>query len=193
MRPEIDRLLLQIRELEEQVEAYFDRTREQFRYTLEGHRVRFAGEIARLHQRYRTGILAYLLKGNPLSILTAPLVYVMVIPLAALDLMLFAYQQVCFRIYGIRRVRRGDFVVIDRHRLGYLNGIEKFNCVYCGYANGLLAYAVEVAARTEQYWCPIRHARRAQNSHRRQAGFLDYGDAEGWRERLQEQRDNLPH
>ena len=46
---------------------------------------------------------------------------------------------------------RGQYIVIDRHRLKYLNAIEKLNCVYCGYGNGVIAYARDIAGRTEQY------------------------------------------
>lgn len=34
--------------------------------------------------------------------------------------------------------------------------MEKVNCVYCSYFNGLMSYLREIAGRTEQYWCPIR-------------------------------------
>jgi hypothetical protein len=68
-------------------------------------------------------------------------------------------------------------MVIDRHRLVYLNTIEKLNCTYCGYGNGVIAYTHEVIARTEQYWCPIRHARRVRGAHERYPLFFDYGDA----------------
>jgi len=36
----------------------------------------------------------------------------------------------------------------------YLNIMEKVNCLYCGYLNGLTAYAQEIGGRREQYWCP---------------------------------------
>ena len=84
--------------------------------------------------------------------------------------------------------KRDDYIAIDRHRLGYLNAIEKLNCVYCGYSNGVIAYVREIAARTEQYWCPIKHARRVIGSHPRYAMFDDYGDAEGYQKRADELR-----
>ena len=59
-----------------------------------------------------------------------------------------------------------------------------FNCLYCSYGNGVLAYAVEVAGRTEQHWCPIRHARRVKNVHDRYSHFLPYGDARAYRQEL---------
>jgi hypothetical protein len=82
---------------------------------------------------------------------------------------------------------------MDRRRLAYLNGIERVNCTYCSYANGLFAYVSEVAARTEQYWCPIRHARAIRAPHRRYHAFFEYGDAEGYRKGLKRVRRRLPH
>jgi len=76
-------------------------------------------------------------------------------------------------------------VVIDRHALIYLNLIEKINCVYCGYFNGLISYTQEIAARTEQYWCPIKHARKKASLHSRYRKFLEYGDAETFKNKLE--------
>ena len=97
----------------------------------------------------------------------------------------------CFTAWGIKPVRRADYIVLDRGNLAYLNAIEKLNCVYCGYANGLIAYVQEIAGRTEQYWCPIKHAMRTRSTHRRYRQFLEYGDAGGFRARLEEFRDQV--
>jgi hypothetical protein len=86
------------------------------------------------------------------------------------------------------KARRRDSIALDRNRLRYLNALEGFNCMYCSYGNGVLAYAVEVAARTEQHWCTIKHARRVQNTHDRYAHFLPYGDAHAYREGLDKLR-----
>jgi hypothetical protein len=56
--------------------------------------------------------------------------------------------------------------------------------MYCSYGNGVLAYTVEIAARTEHHWCSIKHARRVQNTHDRYAHFLPYGDASAYREEI---------
>ncbi len=76
-------------------------------------------------------------------------------------------------------------MVIDRQYLAYLNVIEKFNCVYCGYGNGLIEFAREVIARTEQYWCPIKHAQRTLDPHKRTQKFVDYGDVDAWLKNLE--------
>jgi hypothetical protein len=94
--------------------------------------------------------------------LSAPIVYSVLLPFMLIDLWVTLYQRICFPIYGIARVRRADYIAVDRWKLAYLNTIEKANCDYCGYVNGLLSYVREVSARTEQYWCPIKHARRVR-------------------------------
>jgi hypothetical protein len=108
-----------------------------------------------------------------------------------IDVWVSLYQRICFPIYGIARVRRADYIAVDRWKLAYLNTIEKANCDYCGYVNGLLSYVREVSARTEQYWCPIKHARRVRGPHPRYRHFVDYGDAEGYKRELPVLRDAL--
>ncbi len=106
------------------------------------------------------------------------MIYFGVIPFILLDIFLAFFQGLCFPIYGIPKVNRSDYVIFDRGRLKYLNLLERLNCAYCSYANGLSGYLAEVAARTEQHWCPIKHARRLRAPHSRYSHFFDYGDAE---------------
>lgn len=63
--------------------------------------------------------------------------------------------------------------------------IEKFHCTYCAYGAGLIAYISEIIARTEQYFCPIKHARKVLGSHARYAQFLDYGDIADYKARME--------
>jgi hypothetical protein len=133
----------------------------------------------------------YLSEADLLNMLTAPVIWFILIPALFLDLSVTVFQAVCFRVYGIPRVKRRRYIVIDRQSLAYLNVLEKLNCMYCGYFNGLIAYVREVAGRTEQYWCPIKHARRQASIHSRYGKFLEYGDAEGYRSRLEEIRRNF--
>ena len=81
--------------------------------------------------------------------------------------------------------------MFDRAHLGYLNALEKLNCAYCSYGNGLAAYFTEIASRTEQYWCPIKHSRRILHAHARYLHFADFGDAENFRAQLQALREAL--
>jgi hypothetical protein len=136
------------------------------------------------HRRDRTGLWRYVASGDLATLMTAPIIYSVFVPFLLLDLWVSVYQAVCFRAWDIGRVRRRDYFAIDRHRLAYLNGVEKVNCLFCSYANGLIAYVREIAARTEAYWCPIRHARHVRGTHHRYAAFAAYGDPRGYRQQL---------
>lgn len=135
-------------------------------------------------QRPHTRLSRYILGAHPLLLLTAPVIYSLIVPFALLDLFVWIYQRVCFPVYGISIVRRRGFFVMDRSRLPYLNAIEKLNCAYCSYANGVIAYVREVASRTEQYWCPIKHSGPVTGTHNRYEQFSDYGDAEHFPQEL---------
>jgi hypothetical protein len=113
------------------------------------------------------------------------LIYALFFPAVLLDGSLWIYQAVCFPIYTVPKVRRRDHFVLDRHYLKYLNLIERFHCDYCSYFSGLMSYATEIAARTEQYWCPIKHASAAAARHSRYQYFADYGDAKAYLEQLE--------
>ncbi len=145
--------------------------------------VHFSQDIRIEQKKLRRSLLAHVRSIGILSWLTAPVIYAMIVPLALTDLFATVYQWVCFPVYGIGRVRRSEYVVLDRHRLSYLNAIKKLNCVYCGYANGVIAYAREMASRTEQYFCPIKHAMPIPAPHSRYSRFDD-GDAKGFREQI---------
>lgn len=181
MNQKISELVDTIRALEEEIEAEIASRRAQLRFTLEGHKVRFEASVLAQHQALKTGILRYLSQARFRNLVSAPFIYAMVLPLLILDLTISLYQWICFPLYQIPRVRRRDYFVFDRHDLAYLNAIEKFNCTYCSYANGLAAYSRAIIGMTEQYWCPIKHARRLREAHTRYDRFTDFGDAEAYR------------
>lgn len=125
-----------------------------------------------------------LLHSRAMVWLTSPLIWSCLLPLALLDLVGTVYQAICFPVYGIPKVRRRDYLIFDRHHLDYLTAADKLNCEYCAYANGIAAYFTEIAARTEQHWCPIKHAREIERAHSRYGHFLAHGDAAGYRARF---------
>lgn len=191
MSERIRSLVQQIHDLEEELRTILHQQQDQALYEIEGRRVRFKSFVKDAHKRLKTGLLPWFAASSIRNALSAPFIYGIVGPMLLFDLSLTIYQIVCFRLYGIKRVERSKYILIDRHELGYLNIIERLHCVYCGYANGLMAYAREITARTEQYWCPIKHARKVLGSHRRYAFFLDYGAAESYQERLEEYRSRM--
>lgn len=133
------------------------------------------------HRRLKKSSWKHIRETRRLVILSSPLIYACAIPFLMLDAAVAVYQLVCFPIYGIPKVRRKDYLVFDRGKLAYLNTIEKVGCIYCSYANGLLALITEIAARTEQHFCPIKHAQPLVVAHSRYAKFLPYGDARAYR------------
>ncbi len=175
----IDALVKQIRELEDELDRTIDDTRQQFRYEIRNKRVRFEQAVRQRHLEFKTGIFRYLFERGFLAVLFAPVVYTLIFPLVFLDVFSTVFQFICFPVYGIEKVKRSDFIALDRHHLAYLNALEKLNCAYCSYANGLLAYAREIAGRAEEHWCPIKHARRIKGQHHYYWAFAEYGDAEG--------------
>lgn len=184
MNPRLDELLARIHELEQTLEADLAAQRDRLHYRLEGHRARFEDEAARALRHLRRSSWRTLIEAPLPCLLTAPLVYVVGISLLLLDLAVSVYQWVCFPVYGIPRVRRSAYFVYDRGMLPYLNTIERINCLYCSYGNGLIAWTREIVARTEQFWCPIKHARQSVIHHPRQALFTDYGDGTAYRAEL---------
>jgi len=178
MNENIRKLLNDIAELEEELATVIHDQQERLHYRMEGSRIRFEENLKRVHHDLRTGVVAWLRQSELRNVLSAPFVYAMIIPLLLLDLFVTTYQAICFPLYRIPKVKRSNYIIVDRHHLGYLNVIEKLNCMYCGYGDGLLAYTRQVLSRTEMYWCPIKHARKVLDPHRRYARFSDFGDGE---------------
>ena len=186
----ISEIIEKIKALEAELEDEVQKRREEFFCDM-GKKIAFKDQILAEHRKNIQNVFIYLAKAPLLNLLTAPVIYAVIIPALLLDLFVSLYQAVCFPVYKIQKVRRGEYIVIDRHNLKYLNVIEKLNCLYCSYFNGLMGYAGEVAARTEQYWCPIKHAQNMRHMHSKYQNFFDYGDSEAFRKELSRLRDEL--
>lgn len=184
----IRNLLDQISALEDELRSVLHEQEERLLYRLDGKRVEFETKVRATHRKLKRSVLRWIVTDRPQNFITGPVIYALAIPLAFLDLWVTLFQATCFPIYRIEKVRRGDYIVFDRGFLEYLNWFERFHCTYCEYANGLLAYAVEIAARTEQYFCPIKHARKVLGSHTRSVRFLAYGEAAEYHGKLEEFR-----
>jgi hypothetical protein len=185
MNERIEAIIGRIHQLESELEVEFARRRVELAFTVTRGVVRFEEHILKRHRELKTRLSAYILGARPLMILTAPIIYSVLVPFVILDLFVSVYQLTCFPVFGIPTVRRRDYIVFDRGQLAYLNLIEKINCSYCSYANGLIAYVREIASLTEQFWCPIKHARRVLAAHERYRQFVEYGDAEHYHAELE--------
>ncbi|MEA1940691.1 MAG: hypothetical protein U9P68_00440 [Pseudomonadota bacterium] len=191
MKAETEDLLARIRALEGELDTRLAERRRAFGYRMRRGRLLISRRVQARQRALKIGLHRYLLASGVLTILTAPFIYAVALPVFMLDAFASLFQAICFRVYGLAQVKRRDYVVFDRHRLPYLNAIQKLNCLYCAYANGVLAYVAEIASRTEQYWCPIKHAERVAGTHRRYDGFLDYGDVANYPDSLDGQRRKL--
>ena len=191
MTAQFDLLMEKLRSVEAEIEAELAKRREELRFRFERSKIVFEQDIEHIHRTIKIRSSQYFLKSNPLIALSAPVIYSLLIPIVLIDLWIMAYQAICFPLYRIPKVRRREYLVFDRHHLAYLNTIEKINCAYCSYANGAIAFAREVAARTEVYWCPIKHARRVLGPHPHYRGFADFGDAQAFRAKLDEMKDGV--
>ncbi len=188
MNSRLNEILEEIRALEKSVQAEMKRKEEELKYRITEGKVIFEKEIAEMHRKLSAPLLSYIIKAPLLTLLSAPIIYSMILPALLMDFCLWSYQAICFRVYRIPKVNRKDHIVLDRHYLKYLNILEKLNCDYCSYFNGLVSYATEIAARTEQYWCPIKHASGKAIRHSRYHLFFDYGDEKAYRTKLDEIR-----
>ena len=191
MNDRIQNLLNQMAALEDELRTVIAEQQTSVFFQIKGKRIEFERSIKQAHKRLKTGFFRWLVTNRPQNLITGPIIYGMIIPLVILDLFVSFYQAACFPIYKIAKVRRADYIVLDRQHLEYLNFIEKFHCTYCAYGTGLIAYMYEIVARTEQYFCPIKHARKILGTHARYASFLDYGEATGYEAKLENFRITL--
>jgi len=61
-------------------------------------------------------------------------------------------------------VKRRNYIIMKRHRLQYLNEIERIHCIYSSYATGFTVLV------------PIKHAEHPIPNHSRYHNFTPYGD-----------------
>ena len=190
MNDRIRNLLAQLESAEQELEHALQEHQVHLNFSIKGKRIEFEKSVKQAHRQVKVGLIKWL--GNrPRNLVTAPIIYGMIFPILLLDICISIYQAICFPIYKIGKVRRSDYIVFDHHHLSYLNIVEKSHCMYCTYGNGLLAYATEILARTEQYFCPIKHARKLLGRHAHYAKFLTFGDATDYQAKLEQLRNDL--
>ena len=158
---------------------------EDISYEIQNGYVRFEEEVLNKQKENMKNLLAWFRDIPLLHLLVSPLVYGMLIPAILFDIILFIYQQVVFKIFKFKFIKRSDYILFDRQYLGYLNSIEKLNCLYCSYFNGLMQYAAAIAGRTELYFCPIKHAKKVAYKHEYYDAFFRYGEEDEYQKKLE--------
>lgn len=145
-------------------------------------KVIFSNKIKEYQKSKKTNLFKYVFTANLRNVISVPFIYSLIFPVVILDLFLTMYIFTAFPLYWIPRPARKDFFIYDRRFLKYLNLLQKFNCLYCSYVNWLFAYAVDIWARTEQYWCPIKHALNNELVHKYAKEYADFWDVDWFNE-----------
>lgn len=167
-------------ELNEALKREHLRIAKKYGFSVQKRKVIFLDKIRKQNKRLRLPAWRYVVPQSVKHLISIPFIYMMIVPAVTLDLFITVYQTVAFPLYGIPKVKRKEYIVYDRRFLDYLNVIQKVHCLYCSYVNGLFAYAVEIGARTERYWCPIKAASKPRAYHGWYPDYADYGDPNGW-------------
>jgi len=188
MNNKLSELLTEISVLEAELFKELQKQQDELAFEFRKKRVYFDDKIVARQKQLVKGIFRYLQDAPLKHIATIPVIWSCLLPALIMDVFVTIYQFLCFPVYGIPKVKRSDYLVFDRQYLQYLNFIEKINCFYCSYFSGLISYTQEIVARTEQFWCPIKHAKHIKNLHGRYHVFFKYGDAKYYRDNVQNVR-----
>lgn len=181
---EIEAMKLKLAEEIAEQESYIS-------YEVHNGYVKFEKEVLARQKENMKNLLTWFGEVPFLHFLAAPIIYGMVIPAMLFDVIIFIYQHVVFRIFKFEFIKRSNYIIFDHQYLGYLNPVEKLNCVYCSYFNGLIQYVSAIAARTELHFCPIKHAKKIAYEHSYYDKYLIYGDGEDYQEKLKQLRKKL--
>ena len=185
------RILNRISELEDELQEELNQQKQRMENQIENGKIVLHKKMVDAQEHLKTNVIPWLLNSKTKNLLSLPFIYPLIVPFVFLDVCVSIYQLICFRLYGLKRVKRRKYFVFDRHQLPYLNAIEKINCFYCSYANGVIAYVREVASKTEQYWCPIKHNEAVHHPHDRYVNFTEYGQSEDYRKKGEKLRSSL--
>ncbi len=188
MRDTIREILAKIEALNNDLREEYDRLSEKYGFYFQQKKIIFLDLFREKNKIKKIPLYQYVIPKNwrhVRYILSIPFIYGMFVPAVFLDICVTIYQYVAFPLYSIPLVKRSDCIIYDRKFLDYLNLLEKINCLYCSYMNGVFAYAVEIGARTERFWCPLKSAHKPRFTHGWYKDFADYGDPDEWHQKMQ--------
>jgi hypothetical protein len=183
----IREILAKIEALNNDLREEYERLSHKYGFSLQQKKIIFLEEVRRRNKAFKFPTWKYVIPTNFRHFLSIPFIYGMIIPALILDVFLTVFQWTAFSLYKIPKVKRSEYIIYDRRFLDYLNFIQKINCLYCSYVNGVFAYAVEIGARTERYWCPIKSANKPKFSHGWYRDFADYGNPEEWNTKFKDE------
>ncbi len=184
MDSRIKKLIAKIDELNENLRIEYTRLSDKYGFFTKKRKVVFLKNFKDKNKEWRIPAWKYIIPRNIRHFVSIPFIYVLIFPVVVLDVFLTIYNWVAFPLYRIPPVKRKDHIIYDRQFLDYLNIIQKANCIYCSYVNGFFSYAMEIGARTERYWCPVKAARKPERYHGWYKDFADYGNPKEWNEKF---------
>lgn len=80
--------------------AEYDRLKEKYDFETLGKKIQFGLKTKELNRRYKTPVFLNFFSYQVLKeILSAPFIYMMIIPSLILDVFLTVYMHICFRLY----------------------------------------------------------------------------------------------
>ena len=145
MQSKINKLLADIEKKKQDLIKEYEKLKKEYGFSLEKGKIIFDEKRKQYNKAFKESVARYIFSAQLRHIISMPFIYLMIVPAIFLDIFLFIYQHICFRLYRIPLVKRKDYIIYDRRYLSYLNWFQKFNCLYCSYVNGLFSYAVEIA------------------------------------------------
>lgn len=178
----ISKILESIDKLKNDLYLEYDNLAKKYEFFLRDKKIIFSEKIKAYQKSKKYNLFVYVFTANIKNLLSVPFIYSIIIPSVILDLFLTVYQYTAFSLYWIPRVERKDYFVFDRRFLTYLNLLQKLNCLYCSYVNWVFSYAVEIWSRTEQYWCPIKHAMKHEIELKYWNFYADFWDPDKFNE-----------
>ncbi|NTU98591.1 hypothetical protein HGA64_01105 [Candidatus Falkowbacteria bacterium] len=184
MKSKIKELMAKIDQLNNALQKEHARLAEKYGFSINKQRIIFIEKFRARNKNWRIPTWQYVVPHSLRHLLSMPFIYMMIIPTVILDLFISIYNWTALPLYRIPPVKRSEYIIYDRQFLDYLNVIQKINCIYCSYVNGLFAFAGEIGARTERYWCPVKAAKRVKARHGWYSDFADYGNPEEWNEKF---------
>ncbi len=187
MGSSIQEILKKIETLNNDLRDEYDRMLEKYGFSFEEKKIIFLEEFKKRKKKFKLPLWRPLTLTNLRQIIAIPFIWGMIIPAIFLDICITIYQAIAFSLYRIPKVKRSEYIIYDRWFLDYLNFQQKIQCLYCSYVNWLFAYSVEIAARTERYWCPLKAAHKPKFSHGWYQDFADYGNPEEWNEKFRDE------
>jgi len=121
MSTQIEVLLDKIKDLEDELIDELQKQQQEFSYEIFKRRVYFGENVIIQHKGYAKHLFNYIIDEKLKNILSIPFMWMCIIPVALMDITISLYQEICFPIYGIPKVKRQDYIVFDRQYLNYLN------------------------------------------------------------------------